>query len=867
MSMLEAAIEYAEAGYSVFPLWGVFPNSMCRCGDVSCNNIGKHPVGWLVPTGLKEATDNVEMVKAWWRQEPSSGIGLRTGEEFFVLDFDSKAGVSAHDRREEFMGEFGALPDTAQAATGGGGIHDLFAMPEGIRIRNQQDLLAGGVRIQGIDVRGNDGYIVAPPSLHASGATYAWTRNPFEHTKAAPPWLLELVAGEVVESGPPPATPGAVPQPPVSGFSTTNEAPQPGTPADIEQIKAALAYIPPNTDRQTWLERVAMPLHDMFHGSDEGFEIFHAWCETATGERSKTPNGNQAYIDRNDCWKVWRSLHARHRNPKGKATFFETAMLYGYKEEVSGSSTLPASGNGTGGAAAEFEWPKNPQFLWSQSKEPDLDLQAAFPTELWWLRDLIGNIAKLQQVPVGFPALISLGMASGAVSKTFDIKLGGTGWVEPLSLWVMCAMSSGTGKSPVFKPLSMPFREFEKDQVREYERAMAKWVAIKKRLMAVAVKAERAAGQNASSPGMLESLIGAEGALSGHELDRPQSNGLLASSFTTPALVEFLMSHNERCLIIDPEGGVFEQVFNGRGDTDLDPWLKAFSCETIKQNRVGGRQGAIERHVHSPALSMAIATQTDAMDVFQDNYAASKGFLARFITAVFDHRLPTIGIIEGEIPAELTARWREVVYGLLELEIPSEPRHLILSGEAREVFVQWDQDRLSEAQRDPFADQESATGWATASGAKLRSQALRLVGLLHVLTDPDRAHDAPVSAALMRCVCEVWMPYVIANVKRTTIAVQDDPDLRIAERILMYLVRRDPGLGSKFSRSMVRDNLRGRNAGVAQVRTVNDLNMALSYLSDAGFIRPEEKLTMRGMGMIPAASRYIAHPDLVALLG
>lgn len=847
--MLGAATEYAEAGYFVFPLWGVHADGSCRCGDGNCKDQGKHPIGWLVPKGLKEATDNVTLINHWWSKEPDANIGLRTGVTFFVLDFDVKDGVSCDERRHQFTEQFGALPETAEALTGGGGRHDLFAMPDGIRVRNQQNLLAGGARIQGIDVRGNDGYIVAPPSVHASGASYVWACDLFEHIKAAPPWLLDLVAGEVVESAPS-APMGSVP--PAAAHP------------DAALVRAALAVIPPNTDRETWLERVTMPMHDMFHGSEEGFQVFLKWCKTATGKRTMTPNGNKAYAGEADCRKVWNSLHTRHRNPKGRATFFETAIAYGYTEEVP-SGPDPSSTR----VPDQFEWPETPQSLWTQDSEPELDLEAAFPAELRWLRDLISNIAKLQQVPAGFPALIALGMASGAVSKAFDITLDETDWTEPLSLWVMCAMSSGTGKSPVFRPLAQPFREFEKDQAKEFERQIAKWTAIKKRLMAVAVKAERAVGNGDSNPSMLDNLIAAEGALAAHDVDRPQSKGLLASSFTTPALIEFLMAHNERCLIIDPEGGVFEQVFKGRGDTDLDPWLKAFSCETIKQNRVGGRQGAIERYVDAPMLSMAIATQTEAMDVFQDSFAASKGFLARFIPAIFDHRLPTTAIINGKLPVELTARWREVMYGMLERDI-SEMTHLMLSGEARKVFVDWNQEWLNYGLADPQADKESSVGWGTASGAKLRSQALRLVGLFHVLADPDQAHDVPIAAALMRCVCEVWMPYIIANVKRTVIATRSDPDLLIAERVIRVL-HRASGDGSidlaSFTRSELRDRLRDGNAtGAATVQSVDDLNMALSHLCEAGYLWPIDKPTYR-RNSVPASARYRAHPNLARFLG
>jgi hypothetical protein len=85
--------------------------------------------------------------------------------------------------------EYGALPDTVRARTGGGGLHLLFRHPGGTQaIPN-----AVGLR-PGIDIRGDGGYLVVPPSRHASGREYEWERAP-EDTELAPlpAWLARLV--------------------------------------------------------------------------------------------------------------------------------------------------------------------------------------------------------------------------------------------------------------------------------------------------------------------------------------------------------------------------------------------------------------------------------------------------------------------------------------------------------------------------------------------------------------------------------------------------------------------------------------------------------------------------------------------------
>jgi hypothetical protein len=79
----------------------------------------------------------------------------------------------------------------------------------------------------GLDVRGNGGYIVAPPSVHPTGAVYQWLpgRSPDDVALAQPPdWLLELLAPQQRAQGnlgyfaaPPPRHPRPLPAVAVAG--------------------------------------------------------------------------------------------------------------------------------------------------------------------------------------------------------------------------------------------------------------------------------------------------------------------------------------------------------------------------------------------------------------------------------------------------------------------------------------------------------------------------------------------------------------------------------------------------------------------------------------------------------------------------
>lgn len=130
-------------------------------------------------------------VDAWFRRWPDANIGIVTGEisNLVVLDVDPKhGGDAAIDRLEH---RFKPLPATVEAITGGGGRHVYFAHPGGLT-RNRVGWA------QGIDLRGDGGYVVAPPSIHPSGRPYTWVpgRAPDEITLAPlPRWIIVPVRG------------------------------------------------------------------------------------------------------------------------------------------------------------------------------------------------------------------------------------------------------------------------------------------------------------------------------------------------------------------------------------------------------------------------------------------------------------------------------------------------------------------------------------------------------------------------------------------------------------------------------------------------------------------------------------------------
>lgn len=190
-----AAIDYAEQRVAIFPLYGIDDHGRFDCGDASCKHPGKHPNGRLAPHGMKDATSDIDRVRAWWKAAPNANIGTVTGEAAnrMVIDIDARAGGwESGDRLEA---QYGAFTRTICVGTGGGGLHIYFQFPKGLNVRNSAGLLGPG-----IDVRANGGSAVLPPSLHASERRYAWSYliddpwdAPPERSALPPQWLLQLL--------------------------------------------------------------------------------------------------------------------------------------------------------------------------------------------------------------------------------------------------------------------------------------------------------------------------------------------------------------------------------------------------------------------------------------------------------------------------------------------------------------------------------------------------------------------------------------------------------------------------------------------------------------------------------------------------
>ena len=156
-AILDAALEYAEHGFAVFPV----------------KRSDKSP---LTLHGLKDASTDPDTIRMWWKVHPDANVAIATGRasgNTFVIDVDIKPGEGKHGDESllAWQAQRGDFPNTAVAVTGSGGLHYWFRYKGIEHFRNTVDALPG------VDIRGDGAYVVVPPSVYADGSLYRWENN------------------------------------------------------------------------------------------------------------------------------------------------------------------------------------------------------------------------------------------------------------------------------------------------------------------------------------------------------------------------------------------------------------------------------------------------------------------------------------------------------------------------------------------------------------------------------------------------------------------------------------------------------------------------------------------------------------------
>ncbi len=145
LEILQAALDYAARGWLLFP----------------CHPATKRPV---TEHGLHDATNDEKQIRQWWTLFPGATIGMRTGPQsgVWVIDLDVAGNVDGVVAFTKLAEGKATIPETITTRTPRGGRHLFFKWIDGIKN-------SAGKIAQGIDTRGEDGYVILPPSARSDG--------------------------------------------------------------------------------------------------------------------------------------------------------------------------------------------------------------------------------------------------------------------------------------------------------------------------------------------------------------------------------------------------------------------------------------------------------------------------------------------------------------------------------------------------------------------------------------------------------------------------------------------------------------------------------------------------------------------------
>jgi hypothetical protein len=174
--ILAAALDYAGHGLAVFP---ARPDKKCSYKSAAYSNGAR----W-------GATSDPTEIKQDFSRWPDARIGIPTGavNRITVIETDTAAGhgVDGAASLAHLRAKHGPLPDTLMACSPSGSLHRYFRHPgPGIKIKNKASVIGDG-----IDVRGDGGMVIAPPSVNLDGRRYRWINK--LPIAAMPAWLIEL---------------------------------------------------------------------------------------------------------------------------------------------------------------------------------------------------------------------------------------------------------------------------------------------------------------------------------------------------------------------------------------------------------------------------------------------------------------------------------------------------------------------------------------------------------------------------------------------------------------------------------------------------------------------------------------------------
>jgi len=704
--VIDAALEYAARGWRVLP-------------------IGPGKKSPPMDAWQHAATTDPATITAWWTGlYRGYGIGIATGEAsgLFVLDVDTDGGKRGDESLADLEATYGRLPDTREVLTGSGGRHLYFRWPDGVDIRNDQSGRLG----LGLDIRGEGGQVLAPPTVHPNGRVYAHELSSPDDLADPPAWLVELLTK------------------PNAKQPRRAKAPRLGgdLPGDIYATQV------------TWpdlLNELGAAYLDERHERTTG-TTYELWARPPLpNEHDYKPHTSATlYYKGSDVLKVFTSNWRAYDPDTGELR---------YQLEAEATYTrfgLYATVHHGGDMAAAAR-----HLAEQQTDEPQVEHEAAQPDDPWppliplvedhepppfplwtlpdWMTDHVQQVADDIQVAHDLPAVLGLGVGSVAALGNVKLRYPRQNWTQPLNLFIAAALAPSAGKSPaknyMFKPLDDLEQQRMRNAAQRRMRADSERQILEKRRRNLEDKAAKG-----DDEALYDALAVAEQIAA---LDVVPSGRMLADNATVEALGVVLAEAGGSVGVVSAEGGIFDIIgglYNDGGGANFDLYLEGWGGGRYTVDRV--KRAPI--NVPSANLAVACTIQHDVLD----QVGAKRAFAGRGLTARFLMVMPPSNVgyrdrlRHATDAAEIAARYEAAIVRLAE-RCHGGRIELVLAGPPSDRFAEWDQQL--EYRCAPGADLVHMREWV----GKLRANVLRLAGILHLLdgrTDTDIDDDTVIRA-------------------------------------------------------------------------------------------------------------------------
>ena len=420
--------------------------------------------------------------------------------------------------------------------------------------------------------------------------------------------------------------------------------------------------------------------------------------------------------------------------------------------------------------------------------------------------------AAHSQTSPDMAAVIALGVLATCLQGKYAVE-SAPGYAEQLSLYIAVIASSGERKSSVLKDMAQCLDDYE----REYNARLVPEITARARerdLLELKIDSLRKQLRRAYDYDMADELSSMTAELAALPVITPAR--YVTDDCTPEALIRLLAANGGVMSVISAEGGIFD-ILGGRyaSKPNLDPWLKGHSGDTIRVDRISRPPEYIPR----PALSAILTMQPSVMaDILANRTMAGRGLIARFLYAVPTSTIGSRKFASSEIPADISAAYRNLVYRLMDIPRPDELTVITLSAEAVEVISE----HFAANERYLVAEGQAIADWA----AKYIGAVCRLAGLL-LIADNGGA-SLVITGGIMRNAISIGT-YFREHAAYAYTLMGDDLSMAKARYVWGCIQK------AKIS-SIKRWELVKACRG-ALIKDKDDLQPALDVLQDYGYIR------------------------------